>query len=390
MAKDHYQVLGVPRTATEKEIKQAFRRLAKQYHPDVNKNDPKAAERFKEIAAAYDVLSDKDKRAKYDMMSRLGATEDRASPGGSGGSPFGFGGSSRRPGTGFGGGFGSGASRTGKTGATSTDVPPGFEGFADIFGDLFNEAKKPKAGRKTATKGRDIETTVTLPLRDAIKGARTNLEVRLRRACPDCNGTGSAMGRPPGLCPDCGGTGKRAAKGFVPYSRTCERCNGTGKTILLPCTACDGAGLREVSERLKVTIPAGVDEGNRIRVRGKGSAGPEGGQPGDLYLTIKIAPDPTFKREGKDLHSETRVHALDAMLGTTVDVETLDGKATMKIPAGTQGGQRFRLKGKGVPAPKEGEDAGDLYVTIQMDVPRNLDDEARNLVRQLRQKVGLT
>jgi molecular chaperone DnaJ len=382
LARDFYSVLGVSRTATDREIKHAFRKLAKQFHPDVNRNDPKASERFKEVSEAYETLSDKDKRAKYDMVSRLGGHDD------AGGSPFsgfpgGFPGSSgRRQGA-------SSGARSARTPPFQAEVPPGFEGFADLFGDLFNEQKKSTRRKSSPTKGQDVETSVTLSLRDAIMGSRSLVELRGTRACPDCNGTGSAMGRPPGLCPDCGGTGKRAAKGFVPYSRNCDRCHGTGKAILLPCTACDGKGSREVAEKLKVTIPAGVEDGNRIRVRGKGVASDSGGAPGDLFLVVKVTPDPVFRREGKDLHADVRVHALDAMLGATVEVETLDGKATMKIPAGTQGGQKFRLKGKGVPGAKEGELPGDLYVAAQIDIPRDLDDDARALVRQLRRKVGL-
>jgi len=402
VARDHYQVLGVPRDATEKEIKTAFRKLAKKYHPDVNKNEPKAADRFKEVASAYDVLSDKDKRTKYDSELRFGGFTGRSSSSsGSAGSPFG----------GFGGFGGTSAGR--RSTAGSTGAPRGFgspfdtgaeapnaESFSDIFNEFFRQGggrapgstssagtSSARAKPKPPDKGADVDSPITLSLRDAINGSKPTIELRLRRSCPDCNGTGSAMGKPAATCPDCSGTGKKNAGGAVPFSRKCERCNGSGKAVLLPCSACDGQGVREVSEKIRVSIPPGVDEGSRIRVRGKGAPGTNAAPAGDLFLVVKIGPDDSFKRDGKNLMGEVRVHVLNAILGTTVDVETLDGKASMKIPPGTQGGQKFRLKGKGVPAAKEGEEPGDLYVTVQLETPRNLDDESRELVRQLKERL---
>lgn len=379
--KDHYETLGVARTASDADIKRAFRKLAKKYHPDVAKDDPKSADRFKEVASAYDVLGDREKRTKYDLMLRLGAVGGSSR---TGDGPFssGFGGfrpssTGGRPG-----------SRAGSSTGAAQDIPPGFEGFGDLFGDLFKDGTRRPRGRRP-DRGKDTELSVVLSLRDAIRGARPTVEVGGWRSCPDCSGTGSAMARPKGPCPDCGGTGRKAAKGPVPFSRTCERCSGTGQAVLLPCSACDGKGARQVSERLRVTVPPNVQAGDRIRVRGKGQAGRNGGAPGDLYLLVTLEDDPTFKIEGRNLLSVVRVHALNAMLGTTVEVETLNGKASMKIPPGTQGGQRFRLKGKGLPAPKDGEEPGDLYVTVQIDVPGNLDEEARTLVRQLKERLGV-
>jgi molecular chaperone DnaJ len=397
LARNHYEVLGVPKTASEKDIKTAFRKLAKKYHPDVAGNDAKAGDRFKEIASAYDVLSDKDKRAKYDAMGRLGAFDFGSGPSSSGSRSTG----SRRPGgttSTSGGGFGGSAGfGTGGLGGEQN-----FENFQDIFNELFgNQAGRkrspgtqqqqppPPPPKAAPARGHDVESTITLPLRDALKGAKPTVEVKTKRACPDCNGTGSAMGKAKGTCPDCHGTGKRSAKGPVPFSRNCERCHGTGKAVLLPCSACDGAGNRDVSEKLRVTIPAGVDDGSRIRVRGKGSAGEAGSEPGDLYLVVKLEADPVFKKDGRNLHSDVRINALNAMLGTSVEVETLEGKANMKVPAGTQGGQKFRLRGKGVPPAKEGEEAGDLYVIIQLDVPTQLDDDSRRLVEQLKTRLGV-
>ncbi len=394
MAKTHYEVLGVPRGSNEKDIKTAFRKLAKKYHPDVSGNDPKSADRFKEVASAYDVLSDKDKRAKYDQMLNLGAFGGTSST--SGGSRGG-----RRTGTSGFGGFGTGSSGFGSSGFSGTagGADPNPDNFQDIFNEFFRQGG---SGRRAGTseraappppkppaKGADIEMTVTLSLRDAVKGAKPTVELKARRTCPDCTGTGSAMGKPKGTCPDCNGTGRKSAKGAVPFSRTCERCGGSGKAVLLPCSACDGVGSRDVSEKLRVTIPAGVDEGSRIRVRGKGGAGEQGAPPGDLFLVVKLEEDPHFKRQGQDLVSTVRIHALNAMVGTQVDVETLEGHASMKVPPGTQGGQTFRLRGKGVPSAVEGQPAGDLLVTVQLDVPATLDDEARRLVEALKGHLGV-
>ncbi|MBN2361040.1 MAG: J domain-containing protein [Deltaproteobacteria bacterium] len=337
MARDYYDILGVARNASDREIKSAFRRLARKYHPDVNRNDPRAAERFKEVSAAYEVLSDRKRRRSYDLFGERSQRVDAAT-------------------------------------AAGADPFAGFGDFASVINDLFGGRHRP-AGPEP---GVDVEARVEISLADAVKGAQPTITVRASRQCKSCHGSG-ARGGVTTRCPDCNGEGVRRARGPVPFARACPRCNGTGRAVGEVCAACQGEGVREEEQQLRVTIPAGVTSGSRVRLKGQGAAGKRGGAPGDLYLVIEVASDEQFKRDRDDLLTQVRIPFNQAIVGGRVEVTTLDGAVAMVIPAGTQGGQRFRMRGKGSPR-LNGGGRGDLLVEVQLDVPRQVDDRARQLL----------
>ncbi|MFH1810144.1 MAG: molecular chaperone DnaJ [Pseudomonadota bacterium] len=337
MARDYYEVLGVRRNATDAEIKSAYRKLALKHHPDKNPGDRNAEDKFKEASQAYSVLSDKKKRRSYDMFGH------RDSPGAGG--------------------------------SSSADPFSGFTDLGDLFSDLFGARRKAPGPEP----GVDVETQLTLSLQDAINGAQPSIEVTLDRGCPDCKGSGSRDGAAPMTCPECQGEGVRRARGPVPFARTCPRCNGTGRAASEDCRACAGVGVRSQTEKLKVGIPPGVTTGSRVRLKGKGASGKRGGTAGDLYIVVQVDEDPVFKREADDLHTEIRIPFHLAILGARVDVPTTDGSVAMNIPPGTQGGQKFRLKGKGAPRLKGGG-KGDLFVEVQLDVPRTVDENSRKIL----------
>lgn len=341
MARDYYQILGVRRGATDKEIKSAYRRLARQYHPDVNKDNPLAAERFKELSEAYSVLSDKKKRRSYDLFG------NRA-PGGAPGDPF-----------------------------------AGFSDLGSIFSDFF-KGRNASAGPEP---GIDIEKTLRLTLTDAVHGTQSTVSIKVPRACDGCNGQGTYNGKAPAKCPECDGQGVRRARGPVPFARTCPRCNGLGRDLGVRCKICGGEGIRDQEEKLKVTIPAGVTSGSRVRIKGKGAAGKQGGTPGDLYIVVEVREDPKFRREEDDLHTEIRIPFHQAIVGAKVEVPTTDSTVSMVIPAGTQGGQKFRLRGKGAPRLK-GSGRGDLLVEVQLDIPTQIDERSRTLLDQFVDRVA--
>jgi molecular chaperone DnaJ len=338
VARDYYRTLGVTKGATDSEVKRAYRRLARKLHPDVTGDDPKSTERFKEITEAYEVLSDPKRRRNYDLF---GAESSR------GGGP---------------------------------SVEPPFQSVTEIFEQIF--PRKKKSGPDP---GVDIEHRVRVTLAEAMRGAEKLVDVELMRPCAECKGAGYPADKPPEPCPDCKGTGQRTTSVF-PLPRACARCEGTGKLRRYTCRACAGEGVRETLDRLKVTIPAGVDTGTKLRMKGRGQAGRNGGTSGDLYVVVELAADERFDRDGADLRTEVFVGLKDALLGATIDVPLPDGAARMNLPAGTQGGQQFRLKGKGFPRMSQGT-PGDLFVTVQLRVPKNLDDEARALVAQLAARV---
>ncbi len=343
--KDYYELLGVSRGATEDEIKKAYRKLARKHHPDVNPGDKAAEERFKEISEAYAVLSDPEKRKQYDTLGHAAFGEGGPTWegfGGAGGSPFGA----------------------------------GFD-FSDLFGDLFGG--RPGTGPAGPRKGADLEYEMEIAFREAVFGAEKEIAYRRSAPCDTCGGTGTRAGSGGGRCPQCGGTGTvRTSRGPLAIQQTCSRCRGTGHLPGPPCAACGGHGATPKSERIRVRIPAGVDDGSRIRVSGKGEAGPGGGPAGDLYIRVRVRPDRRFRREGPNLVTTVDVPVIDAILGGTVEVPTLDKPVRMKVPAGTQDGRRFRLRGKGVPG------KGDLYAEVRIKIPKKIDPEVRKTLEGLR------
>lgn len=336
MARDYYQVLEVRRGAGDKEIKTAYRRLARKYHPDVNPGDPAAAERFKEVSVAYSVLSDPKKRRSYDLFGQA----PRGSSSSSGADPF-----------------------------------AGFSDFGDMFSELFGKRRGPPRPEP----GVDVEITHRISLQEAVQGVEADITVVVDRQCPDCQGRGSSASGQAAVCPECGGEGVRKARGPVPFSRSCPRCNGTGRQPGANCSACQGQGLRPQTQKLKVQIPPGVSQGSRVRLRGKGTSGRHQGPAGDLYIVVNVQDDPVFRREDDDLYTRIQIPFQQAILGTKVEVPTTDGSVTMAIPAGTQGGQKFRLRGKGAPRLK-GSGNGDLLVEVHLEVPVDLDSSAKDLL----------
>lgn len=351
--RDYYEVLGVPRNAPEREIKRAYRKLARKFHPDVNPGDSGAEAKFKEITEAYEVLADPAKRRQYDQFGHqpfASATAEGAGPG------FGF-----------------------DFGPFADFSQRGFGGIGDIFSDLFGGQREPTTGFQ---RGEDLHYAVDLNFEDAIRGLSTEITLQKRAPCKICAGSGAAPGSAPQSCPDCGGSGRRqVSRGFLSTTSPCTRCQGSGKVIIRPCHGCGGRGLVYRTERLKVKIPPGVDTGSRIRLAGKGEPGKDGGPSGDLYVTTRVHPHPFFERKGDNLYCTVPITITEAALGARVEVPTVDGMATMTVPPGTSSGRVFRLKEKGVPHLKGGG-RGDQYVTVQVVVPENLDDRSQQLLRE--------
>jgi len=352
--RDYYEVLGVPRDATEADIKKAFRTLARKYHPDANKDDPTAAEKFKEINEAYQTLSDPEKRARYDQFGH--AAEQM---GGAGGNPF----------EGF-GGFGQGD----------------FGGFGDIFEMFFGGGGRQRAARGPV-RGQDLEYNLELTLEEAAFGCTKELRVLRTEDCDTCNGSGARPGTHPTTCPKCKGTGQVQVAQNTVFGRfvnvtTCDRCRGEGKIIESPCPTCRGRGRVQKTQRVEVKVPGGVDTGQRLRMPGYGEAGERGGGPGDLYIVMRVKPDRRFRREGDDLYSQAEISFIQAALGTEIEVDTLDGPETIKIPEGTQPGDTIRLKGKGTKHLR-GSGRGDQHVVINVKTPGRLSERERALLMEL-------
>jgi molecular chaperone DnaJ len=347
--KDYYQTLGVPATATDKEITRAYRKLAKQYHPDAN---PAAEDTFKDITAAYDVLGDATKRKEYDEVRRLGAA-------------------------GFGaGGFG------GHGGATFRVEDLGD--LSDLFGNLggaFGGGRRARSGGPR--RGADIETELHLSFEDAVRGVTTSVNVAGEARCDTCHGSGAAPGTHPVTCPTCHGSGSLSDnQGLFSLSRVCPQCSGRGTIIETPCPTCKGSGITRRTRSVKVRIPPGVEDGQRIRVKGRGAPGRANGPTGDLYVVAHVDRHPLFGRRAKNLLLTVPVTFAEAALGTTVKVPTLDEPVTLKIPAGTSSGQTFRVKGRGVPSTGR-RGGGDLLVTAEVAVPKKLTKEQRAAVEAL-------
>ena len=358
MPRDYYEVLGVARDASPEEIKKAYRRLARKYHPDANKDDPQAAEKFKEVKEAYDVLSDPQKRAAYDRFGHAGVHAQSAGAGpGTEGDPF----------TGF-GGFGG--------------FNP-FQDFDDIF-DVFFGGGRGRTRTRHARAGSDIAGELELSFEEAAFGTERDVELARVEPCPRCEGGGAEPGSGPATCPQCGGTGRVQTARDTAFGRfvtvgTCPRCGGEGRVIRDPCVECGGRGRVRRRRSITVTIPAGVDDGTRIRLAGQGNFGDPGAPPGDLYITVRVRPHPVFRREGDDVVSDLKVGIAQAALGATVEVETLDGKERVRIPAGTQPGGEIRLRGKGIPRVR-GRGRGDHILRVRIEIPRDLTNEQKELL----------
>lgn len=357
MAKrDYYEVLGVAKNASEDEIKKAYRKLAMKHHPDRNQGDDKQAkaaeEKFKEVKEAYEILTDASKRAAYDRFGHAGVD-----PSAAGAAAGGFRG---------GEGFGSFA-----------------DAFGDIFGDIFNNGRGGGGGggRNGAYRGADLRYNMELTLEQAAKGYTTDIRVPSWESCETCKGSGAKPGTSAKTCGTCGGSGAvRITQGFFSIQQTCPTCHGSGKVIPDPCTACHGEGRIKKTKTLEVSIPAGIDEGQRIRLSGKGEPGMNGGPPGDLYVEIRIKPHEIFQRDGDDLHCAVPISIVTAALGGEVDVATLEGKIELTIPEGTQSGKTFRIRGKGIKGVRSSY-PGDMYCHISVETPVRLNDKQKKLLR---------
>ncbi|MGY1455461.1 molecular chaperone DnaJ [Streptomyces sp. SS8] len=367
--KDYYKVLGVPKDATEAEIKKAYRKLAREFHPDANKGDARAEERFKEVSEAHDVLGDPKRRKEYDEARALfGAGGFRAGPGAGGPGGFNF-----DLGDLFGGAQGGGAPGAGGFGG----------GLGDVFGGLFG--RSGGAGTRTQPRrGQDVESEVTLSFTEAVDGATVPLRMSSSAACKACAGTGDKNGTPR-VCPTCVGTGQVSRGGGGGFSLTdpCVDCRGRGLIAQDPCEVCKGSGRATSSRTMQVRIPAGVSDGQRIRLRGKGAPGERGGPNGDLYVVVHVEPHPVFGRKGDNLTVTVPVTFTEAALGGEIKVPTLGGPpVTLRLPAGTPSGRTMRARGKG--AVRKDGTRGDLLVTIEVTVPRELSDKARDLLESYR------
>jgi molecular chaperone DnaJ len=347
--RDYYEILGVGKNADEKEIKKSYRRVAMKYHPDRNPDDPKAEDKFKEATEAYDVLMDGEKRSAYDQYGHAGVDPNMG-------------------GSGFGGG-------------NFSDI------FGDVFGDIFGGGGGGR-GRGGPQRGSDLRYTLDISLEDAVKGATVEIRVPSLSACDTCHGSGSKKGSSPTTCGTCGGAGQvRMQQGLFQVQQACPTCRGRGKTITDPCNSCHGQGRVEKTKTLSVKVPPGVDTGDRIRLSGEGEAGPEGGPAGDLFVQMSVKQHPIFERDGKHLYCEVPITFADAALGGELEVPTLDGRVKLKIPAETQTGKLFRLRGKGV-KPVRGGSVGDLLCRAVLETPVKLNKEQKALLQQLQDSLG--
>jgi molecular chaperone DnaJ len=357
--KDYYAVLGLQKGASEKDITRAYRKLAKQFHPDANPGNKDAEEKFKDISGAYDVLGDAAKRKDYDEVRDMVAS--------GAGSPF--------------AGAGAGGFGYGNPGGDMGDIG----GLGDILGNLFGRGRRGTTTRQPGAgprRGNDLEAEVHLSFDDAVRGATIAVQLTGAAPCHTCGGTGAAPGTVPRTCPQCNGAGTLAVdQGPFSFSQICPRCGGSGRVVEKPCPTCGGGGAETRTREVKVRIPVGVADGQRVRVKGKGTPGSNGGPPGDLYVTVHVAPHPLFGRRGNDLLLRVPVTFSEAALGAEVKVPTLDGSVTVRIPPGTTSGKTLRVRGRGMP--KAGGGVGDLLVTVDIVVPNTLSDEQRQAVEAL-------
>ena len=352
--RDYYEVLGVGKTASADEIKKSFRRLAMKYHPDRNPDDAEAESKFKEAKEAYEVLSDPQKRQMYDQMGHAGVDGAAGFGGGAGAAGFDFG-----------------------------DI------FGDVFGDIFGGgARGGSSSRSRAQRGEDLGYEMELTLEEAVRGIVKEIEIPTWVNCKTCDGSGAKKGSSPVTCTTCNGTGQvQMRHGFLAIQQTCPDCHGAGKIIKDPCPDCNGQGRVKKRKKLSVNIPAGVDNGDRVRLSGEGEAGYNGGPAGDLYVQMRVKPHKIFTREGADLHSEVPISFATAALGGEIKVPTLSGQVSLKIPAETQSGKAFRLRGKGVKNVRGGRE-GDLICHIVVETPVKLNDKQKDLLREFDEKLS--
>ncbi len=351
--RDYYEVLGINKSASQEEVKKAYRKLAMKYHPDRNPDDSKAKEKFQECQEAYNILSDEQKRAAYNQFGHAGVKQ--GPQGGPGGAGFG--------------------------GAGFEDI------FGDIFGDMFNQGGRGAGGRRgqqsRAQRGSDLKYDITLTLEEAVHGVTKKINVPSWVGCKTCEGSGAKKGSKPVTCKTCSGMGQvRMQQGFFSVTQTCPSCHGQGQTISDPCPSCRGQGRSQETKTLSVNIPAGIDNGDRIRLSGEGEAGLQGGPAGDLYVEAHITPHPIFEREGNNLYCEIPVSYSTVVLGGEIEVPTIDGKVLLKIPAETQSGKLFRLRGKGVKALRTNI-TGDLMCRVMVETPVSLTANQKDLLKQL-------
>ena len=342
--RDYYEILGVPKNASDQQIKSAYRKLALQYHPDRNPGNKDAEDKFKEAAEAYAILCDEEKRSSYDRFGHAGVSSQA------------------------GGGF----------------DPSTFAGFEDIFGSIFGDFFGGAGGRRSGVeRGSDLRYDLEISFEDSARGIDTSITVPRLESCETCHGTGAAPGSSPVSCPQCQGRGQqRFQQGFFTVARTCSRCNGTGRVVSKPCATCKGGGRTQHERKLTVKIPAGIAHGQRLRLHGEGEAGVGGGPPGDLYVFIEVTEHAYFRRDGNDLAVEIPVNFPTLALGGSIDVPTLDGKESFKVPDGTQSGTTFRLRGKGMPD-VSGRGRGDLFFTVQAVTPKKLSKDQRAALEHL-------
>ncbi len=348
--RDYYEVLGVERSADDREIKKAYKRLAMKYHPDRNRDDPEAEEKFKEVKEAYEILTDEQKRAAYDRYGHAGVDPNMGAGGG---------------------GFGAG-------GADFGDI------FGDVFGDIFGGGRR----QQRASRGADLRYNMELTLEEAVRGVSKEIKVPTLVGCDECHGSGARAGSQPQTCPTCHGTGQvQMRQGFFAVTQPCPHCRGKGKIIKDPCRKCHGEGRFQKTKTLNVKIPAGVDTGDRIRLAGEGEAGESGAPAGDLYVQVHVKEHPIFQRDGNNLYCEVPISFTSAALGGEVEVPTLEGRVVLKIPPETQTGRMFRMRGKGVRSLRSGAE-GDLLCKAVVETPVNLSDAQKDLLRQFEESLN--
>ena len=347
--RDFYEVLGVPKNASEDEIKKSYRKLAMKYHPDRNQGDASAEIKFKEAKEAYEMLSDAEKRAAYDQFGHAGVDPNMRGPGGGGGAGF--------------GGFG--------------------DSFGDIFGDIFGQARRQQGGGRQVFRGNDLSYAMEVTLEEAAAGKESEIRIPSYDECDTCHGSGAKPGTSPKTCGTCQGQGVvQMRQGFFSVQQTCPHCRGTGKVITDPCSPCHGQGKIKRQKTLEIKIPAGIDDGMRIRSTGNGEPGTNGGPPGDLYIEIRIKKHDVFQRDGDDLHCAVPISFTTAALVGEISVPTLSGEAAIDLPEGTQTGKQFRLRGKGVKGVRSSF-PGDLYCHITVETPVKLTEHQRKLLKEL-------